>query len=89
MLLWSPAQLTVDDPVFCKIHDRLIGDPLKSLAGLHDGNGVIKGLKVLHQRSRIADLRKPVRQVHSRLCRELVTHAIRQFNNRLGSQAAV
>ena len=85
VLLWGPAQLTVDDPVFCKIHNRLIGDPLKTFAGLHDGNSVIKGLKVLHQRAGIADLRKPVSQVHSRLCRELVTHAIRQFNNRLRS----
>src|SRR6056300_791584 len=60
VLLWSPAQLTVDDAVFCKVHNRLIGDPLKTLPGLHDGNGVIKGLKVLHKRARVTYLRKPI-----------------------------
>ena len=76
VLLWSPAQLTIDNAIFCKVHDRLISDPLQTFAGLHDGNCVIKGLKVLHQRPRIADLREPIRQVHGRLRRKLVANAI-------------
>ena len=59
VLLGGVADLGVDDAVGRQVLDALARDPGERRAGLHDGDRVVEGLEVAHQRAGVGRLGEP------------------------------
>ncbi|MNW55969.1 hypothetical protein D3C74_336640 [compost metagenome] len=89
VLLGGPALLGVDDAVRGQVEDGLAGDAREGLGRLHDGDGVVEGLEVAHERARVGRLDEPGAQ-RVRLGRgQVVPDRGGQLDDRRGAQPAV
>ena len=92
VLLGRPAGLAVDDAVGGEVLDELPGDPAQVLPRLHDGDRVLEGLEVAHQRAGVGGLDEPAPErlrAVGRGRRQLVPDLGGQLQDRRGAHAAV
>src|SRR5690606_28579421 len=89
VLLWRPANLTVDHTVSSQVLHELAGYAREILGRLHDADRVIEGLQIVDERISVALLREPRLQGPGITCRKRQPDLGRQLHDRRRPHRAV
>jgi hypothetical protein len=89
VLLGRPADLAVDDAVLGEVLDELAGHAREVLLGLHDGDGDVEGLQVVHERPGVGAVAEPRAERVGALRGQLQTDLVGDLDDGAGTQAPV